>query len=151
MLGRKGPARREYFVFLTLIALVLSFNYELIFTDQVPFFRDLGPYFYPMRYTLAESFKAGELPLWDPRTGLGFPLLADFQSGVFYLPHLFFLVFPFFTAVKAGFLFHYLIAATGSYALCRRWEFLPFLALIGALLFTFGGIVSFGVSFVEPA
>ena len=141
MLGSQRPARREHFILLTLLALVLSFNYELIFTDQVPFFRDLGPYFYPMRYTLAESFKAGELPLWDPRTGLGFPLLADFQSGVFYLPHLFFLVFPFFTAVKAGFLFHYLIAATGSYALCRRWEFPPFLALIGALLFTFGGVV----------
>lgn len=141
MLDWKGLARREHLILLTLLALVLSFNYKLIFTDQVPFFRDLGPYFYPMRYALAESFKAGELPLWDPRTGLGFPLLADFQSGVFYPPHLFFLVFPFFTAVKVGFLFHYLIAATGSYALCRRWDFPPFLALIGALLFTFSGVV----------
>ncbi len=141
MLGRKGPARRERLILLTLLALVLSFNYELIFTDQVPFFRDLGPYFYPMRYALAESFKAGELPLWDPRTGMGFPLMADFQSGTFYLPHLVFLFLPFFVAIKALFLFHYFAAAIGSYLLCRRWNFPPYLAVIGAILFAFGGLV----------
>lgn len=141
MLGRKGPAPGELLTLFSLFALVLSFNYEMIFTDQVPFFRDLGPYFYPMRFTLAGSFKRGELPLWDRHTGMGFPLMADFQSGAFYLPHLLFLMLPFFTAIRAIFLFHYLVAAAGSYCLLRRWGHPRYLAVIGSILFTLGGTV----------
>jgi len=120
-------------------AMVIWFARDMIFAGGIPFFRDLGPYFYPMRFGLAESFKRGELPLWDPYTGMGFPLLADFQSGAFYPPHLVFLVFPFFTAVKAIFLLHFLVAALGSYRLSRHWNFPPYLALVAALLFTLGG------------
>lgn len=120
-------------------AMLVWFTRGMIFTGGVPFFRDLGPYFYPMRFSLAESLGRGEPPLWDPHTGMGFPLLADFQSGAFYPPHLLFLVFPFFTAVKAIFLLHFLVAALGSYRLSRHWNFPPYLALVGALLFTLGG------------
>jgi hypothetical protein len=122
-----------------LVAMVLYFSYEMVWEDKIPFFRDLGPYFYTMRFSLAQSFKAGEIPLWDRHTAMGFPLLADFQSGTFYPPHLFYLIFSFFTAIKATFLFHYLVAATGSYFLCRQWKYPSYLAMIGAMLFTLGG------------
>jgi hypothetical protein len=122
-----------------LAALVLWFGHEMVWSGKVPFFRDLSTYFYPMRFTLTESFKAGELPLWDRHMGMGFPLLADFQSGSFYVPHICYLMLPFFTAVRATFLFHYLVAATGSFMLCREWNYSPYLALTGAILFTLGG------------
>ena len=125
---------------LSLIALaVLIFSHEMIFSDKIPLFRDLGPFFYPMRFSLAESFRAGEFPLWDRHMGWGFPLLANFQSGAFYPPNLLYALLPFFTAIKAIFIFHYLVAAGGAYFLLRRWRLAQPLALIGSLIFTFGG------------
>jgi len=126
---------------LLLGAMVLWFTHEMVWGGKVPFYRDLGPIYYPMRFSLAQSLKAGELPLWDRHVAMGFPLLANFQSGTFYPPHLVFLILPFFGAIRALFVFHYFVAATGAYCLCRRWSYSPSLALIGAILFTFGGFM----------
>jgi len=137
----KSPSRQDTIAFLLLLVTVIWFDREMVSTNQVPFFRDLGPFFYPMRFSLAESFKAGELPLWNRHTAMGFPLLANFQSGAFYPPNILFLFLPFFGAVRAVFLLHYLVAASGSYMLCRHWQYPPYLAIIGALVFTLGGTI----------
>ncbi len=133
--------RKDSLGLLILLGMVLWFSHEMIWDGKVPFFRDMGTYFYPMRFALAESFKAGELPLWDRHIAMGFPLLADFQSGAFYPPHLLYFFLPFFAAVRILFVLHYLVAATGGYFLCRRWGFPPYLAIVGGILFTFGGMI----------
>ena len=138
---KKFTLNQDYVAFPLLVAIVVWFWHEAVWGGKIPFYRDLGIYFYPLRISLAESFKAGELPLWNRHLSMGFPLLADFQSGTFYLPHLFYLILPFFAAVTAIFLFHHLVAATGSYILCRRWHFPPYLSIIGAMLFTLGGAI----------
>jgi len=126
---------------LILSFLILWFCQDLILKEQVPFFRDLGPYFYPLRFTLYESFRSGELPLWNRQMAMGFPLLAAFQSGVFYPPHLLFLIPSFFPAIRVIFIFHFLLAGIGAYYLCRNWKFPPYLSIVGALLFALGGTV----------
>ncbi len=125
---------------LLLLAMLLYFSHEMVWGGKVPFFRDLGPYFYPMRFSMAESFREGELPFWDRHVAMGFPLLANFQCGSFYPLHLLYLVMPFFGATRAIFMAHYLIAAIGSYRLCRQWSYPLHIALIGAILFTLGGM-----------
>jgi Bacterial membrane protein YfhO len=117
------------------------FSHDMIWNAEVPFFRDLGPYFYPIRFSLAQSLSAGELPLWDRNMGMGFPLLADFQSAPFYPPHLVFLFVSFFDAIRILFVFHYLVSALGAYTLGRQWGYPPYLSVIAAFLFTFGGII----------
>ncbi|HEU4344187.1 MAG TPA: YfhO family protein [Candidatus Binatia bacterium] len=141
MLPNRYSWTREGLSLLFLTTLVFWFGGEMIWDGKVPFFRDLGPYFYPMRFSLAESLKIGELPLWDRQVAAGFPLLADFQSGAFYPPHVVFLLVSFFSAVATMFLFHYLVAATGCYFLCRHWGYPFYLSIIGAILFTFGGVI----------
>ena len=131
--------RKDCLALSLLILIILWFGGEMVWADKIPFFRDLGTYFYPMRFSLAESLKAGELPLWDRHVAMGYPLLADFQSGAFYPPHLVYLILPFFAAIRATFIFHYLVAAVGAYMLCRSWGYPLFLAIIGAILFTLGG------------
>ena len=133
--------KRDWIALSFLVAMILWFNHEMILTGKIPFFRDLGLMFYPMRFSLAESFRSGELPLWDRHVGMGFPMMANFQSGAFYVPNLLFLLLPFFSAIRAIFLFHYLVAAIGAYLLCRRWKYPSYLAVVGALLFTLGGTV----------
>ena len=139
MNGKEFTPRQATLAFWLLIGMVVWFAHEMVWDNRVPFYRDLGPYFYPMRFSLAQSFAAGELPLWDRSMAMGFPLLANFQSGVFYPPHLFLLVLPFFSAMRAIFFLHYLVAAIGSYKLCRHWNYPPYLAVLGGILFTLGG------------
>jgi Bacterial membrane protein YfhO len=136
---RNGLSRLVPLLFLS--SLILWFCQDLILQEQVPFFRDLGPYFYPLRFALYESFRSGELPLWNRHMAMGFPLLAAFQSGVFYPPHLLLLILPFFPAIRVIFIFHFLIAGIGAYYLCRNWKFPPYLSIVGALLFALGGTV----------
>jgi hypothetical protein len=135
----KNTADRAALVILG--AMIFWFCQDIIFTEQVPFFRDLGPYFYPLRFSLYEGFRSGELPLWNRHMAMGFPLLADFQSGIFYPPHLLFLLLSFFSACRTLFVLHFLIAGAGTYKLCREWKYPAYLSLIGALLFTLGGTI----------
>lgn len=119
--------------------MLVWFGDGMIFDGKVPFFRDLSTYTFPIKFSLAKSFQAGELPLWDRHIASGFPLLAAFQPGAFYPPNLVFYIFSFFDSVRFIFFFHYLVAATGGYFLCRWWKYPIHLSIITATLFTIGG------------
>ena len=129
----------DFIAFMALAVMLVWFCDEMIFSGKIPFFRDLVSYFYPIKFSVAEAFKAGELPLWDRRMAAGFPIMAGFQSAVFYPPSIVFYLLPFFAAVQFTFVFHYAVAASGSYILFRSWRFPVFVAVIGAILFAFGG------------
>ena len=131
--------REDVLALVALTAMLFWFCDEMIFSGKIPFFRDLATYFYPIKFRVAEAFKAGELPLWDSHMAAGFPIMAGFQSAVFYPPSLVYLVWPFFTAIQLTFVIHYTIAALGSYVLLRSWRYPAYVAVIGAILFTFGG------------
>jgi len=124
---------------LSLAAMLMSFCDEIIFSGKIPFFRDLAAYFYPIKFSVAESFKAGHLPLWEPHMATGFPILAEFQSAVFYPPSVIFYLVPFFAAIQFSYVFHYAVAASGSYVLLRSWTQPIYLSVIGSILFSFGG------------
>jgi hypothetical protein len=136
---KRTLAQSDCFGLAVVATLVLFFCRGLLLTEDVPFFRDLITYFYPLRFALHESYMAGKLPLWNRQMAMGFPLLADFQSGAFYPPHLFLAVLPFFTAIRALFVAHFLIAGFGAYLVFRRWRYPVYLAISGAVLFTIGG------------
>lgn len=141
MLGNlRFPAKSgEYFAFAALAAMLVWFCDEIIFSGKIPFFRDLATYFYPIKFSVAEAFRGGELPLWDRRMAAGFPIMAGLQSAVFYPPSFAFYLLPFFAALRFTFVFHYAIAAAGAFVLFRSWKYPVHIALIGANLFAFGG------------
>ncbi|MFQ5835711.1 MAG: YfhO family protein [bacterium] len=134
-------SRSDFLALLFLIATVLWFNAEIAVGSKVPFFRDLGTSIYPMRFNLAQSLQASELPLWNRHVAMGFPFLSNPQAGVFYPPHIAFLLMPLFDAIRFLFVFHYLVAAAGSYFLFRHWNYPPYLSTIGSILFAFSGII----------
>ena len=131
----------DYLSVLVLTLLILGFCQDLVINGEAPFYRDLTNYFYPLRYSLYESYRAGALPLWDRHFAQGFPNLAAFQTGVFYPPHLIFAFATFFLSIRALFIFHFLIAAIGTYGLLRHWNYSRGLALVGSLLFALGGVI----------
>ena len=131
----------DWIAILGLVLTLCWFCDGMIFADKIPLFRDLGSYFYPIKFSVAQAFHRWELPLWDRHMAAGFPVMAGIQSGVFYPPSAIFALLPFFSAIRVGFLFHYSIAVSGSFILFRWWKCPPYISAIGAILFTFGGTI----------
>jgi uncharacterized membrane protein (UPF0136 family) len=48
--------------------------------------------FVPWREIAWEIFKDGQIPLWNPLLGMGAPLLANYQSAIFYIPNWIFFI-----------------------------------------------------------
>jgi hypothetical protein len=109
---------------------------------QAPSFRDQGDFFYPLKLYTASRLFRGDIPLWNPLSGLGEPWLANLQSGVFYPPTAFFFLH---SAALAGGLFLLLHFALGAWGI---WKFLKDEAvsdsgaLLGTGLYTSSGFAA---------
>jgi len=130
-------------------ALTALFFYQLVFTDRILARGDTYVYFYPYWDIRNEAFRAGELPLWTPDIFMGAPLLANPQLGTFYPLNWITAPFNAPEAVELSILLHLFIAGLGVYGLYNNTlgkdeqSSLP--ALLAAVLFTFGGYVSYHV------
>jgi hypothetical protein len=86
------------------------------------------------------SFSEGALwPVWGPdhAVGFGYPTFLLYAPLAFYVGEFFHLLgFGFAAATKATWVVGFLLGATGSYRLARRW-FSPTAALIASLAFTY--------------
>lgn len=117
--------KKAYLVSFFLIFLICALFFYPIFQGKIPFPGDLlvggvSPYkynsylgyapggfpnkaqgpdvikeLYPWKHFVIESLKKGNLPFWNPYNFSGNPLLANFQSGVFYPLNILFLPFSF--------------------------------------------------------
>lgn len=73
-------------LYLLLILAPLGLLSPLIFSGKALFWGTPGLQFVPWRYLAWELLKSGELPLWNPLSGMGAPLLANYQSSLAYPP-----------------------------------------------------------------
>ena len=81
---------------------------------------DLLTLMYPWRIVLAESFRRGELPFWDPHSFVGSPFLANPISAVFYPPHWLYAVLPVWLAWSVQFPLRLMLATFFAAVLARR-------------------------------
>jgi tetratricopeptide (TPR) repeat protein len=90
---------------------------------------------------LAESFRAGELPLWMPYICAGRPFAADPQSGVFYPFNLIYAVLSIAQALPVLVILH--IAAAGFFCclLGRELKLSWFGAVLSGVIFMFNGFL----------
>ncbi len=103
-----------------------------LFLRQAPSFRDQGDFFFPLKLYTAHRIASGELPLWNPLSGLGEPWLANGQSGVFYPPTLFFLLPSAALAAGLFLLLHFAIGVSGAWRFAKEEAVSDAGALIGA-------------------
>lgn len=100
---------------------------------------DIYPYFFPQKQIVAESFANGSIPLWHHRTGLGYPLHAESQAGIFYpATQILYRVFDIHSAYHVNLLIHYWLAFLFSWRLLRCYGIGMWPALFGALIFIYG-------------
>ena len=99
----------------------------------------------PLKAFLARSFASGESPLWNPDAALGKPFLPDLLAGALYPPNLLLAVPPFARGLNLLFVGHYLFTGLGALLWLRAAGLPRLAALLGALVWTFGGtMISLG-------
>jgi hypothetical protein len=129
--------RRIASAFLLLFPLV--YFYPALRGELVLMFGDSWSYSVLMRMLLGRMIAAGELPLWNPHTFAGMPLLAAIQPGALYPPNWLFAALPPGPAMTVVVIaaFHVAMIGTYRYARALRLDRLP--ALAAAVAFSFGG------------
>jgi hypothetical protein len=114
----------------------------LIFTGDVPSFRDHEDYFVPLRAFTAEALRAGELPLWNPYSASGEPWLANPQTGVFYPPAWLVAILPFETGYVVFLVVHLAVLGLGLRRLFAFWSSDAAATLLSSALVVAGPILS---------
>ena len=69
-----------------LLVSALIFHRHVLFYRGYVFPWDFRVVHVPLATFIAESFRRGEMPLWDPYTYCGAPLFANIQAALFYPP-----------------------------------------------------------------
>lgn len=135
-----------------LIALVVAIYFYRFFwpETQLLFTPDFGRsdawhFSFATKFALAESLARGQLPLWEPRMGMGFPLFAEGQVGTLFLPNLLLMSLPGLTglnpviAYNITYVILFLTLGWGMYAWLRVIGCSRLASLFGAVTITFSG------------
>ncbi|MFC1851903.1 YfhO family protein [candidate division CSSED10-310 bacterium] len=95
--------------------------------------------FYPWFFYIKKCVSAGKIPLWNPYSYCGSPLLANYQSGFFYPLNYFFIFGDYDSALQFKLMVQFLICGLGMFSLLRflKLDFEP--ALLGSIIFLFNG------------
>lgn len=82
---------------------------------------DTYTYYLPQKAFYADRLQAGDIPLWNPLVGHGYPTVAESQTGVFYPTNL--LLYRWLdvnTAYNASLLLHFIAAFVITWLFARR-------------------------------
>ncbi len=101
---------------------------------------------YPWKKLVIEAEKKLSLPLWNPYSFSGTPLLANFQSAAFYPLSILFFVLPFNMAWSLLIFLQPLLAGIFLYLYLSNLKLSKMASLLGAIAFSFSG---FSVSWLE--
>jgi hypothetical protein len=77
-----------------LILLVLVSFPDILLGWQSFFTRDFSNFGYPLAYYVRQSYRAGEIPLWNPYNFAGLPFLAQWNTLCLYPPSLLYVLLP---------------------------------------------------------
>ena len=100
---------------------------------------DVWYYNYPVKSFAANLLRQGKLPLWVKDLGGGFPLFAEGQTGLFFLPNLLFLLLDIPLAFNLQYVLSFLIAALGLFFYLRNFRFSVMISLFAGLTLSFSG------------
>lgn len=113
------------------------------FVAGVPFknglLSDIVSIIYPWRIYGIELLRRGIWPLWIPQALAGVPLLANFQSGLFYPFNLLFLIFSNITAWSFYIILQPILASIFCFLFLKNLKLSKLSALVGSIIFAFSG------------
>jgi hypothetical protein len=127
---------------------ILAFCALLLHRDGLfggPAFYELDTrlFYYPLAQWVGQQLQAGVFPLWQPDIFTGYPIFADGELGLAYLPQLVLLyLLPTPLAMVWLRVLHVFLAGLFTYLFLRTLRLDPLAALGGALVFAFGSFMT---------
>ncbi len=106
---------------------------------------------YPWRHFTIESWRNGQVPLWNPYSFAGTPHLANYQSSAFSPFNLLFFMFSFIDAWSILVLLQPLLAGIFMYLLARGFRITKLGGLLTALSFMFCGFITVWMGYATLA
>ncbi len=103
---------------------------------------DIITQIYPWRNLVIETWKSGQIPLWNPYSFAGNPLLANYQSAALSPFNLLFFIIPFVDAWSIFVLIQPLLAGFFMYIFVRSLLRSKFASLISSISFMFCGFIT---------
>ncbi len=100
----------------------------------------------PWKSLVVESISSGALPLWNPYEMAGKPLLANFQSGVFYPFNILLFLKPFFLSWTLFIILQAVLSGIFLFSYLKNLRLDSRASLFGAISFVFSG---FSIAWLE--
>lgn len=102
------------------------------------------------KFYYAQELKNNRIPIWNPHIGIGYPTLAEGQTGIFFLPNLIlFRILPFVFAFNFALIFAFLAASFGIYLFSRSLGLHKISSLYGSLIFSLSAFFIFHVQHIH--
>ena len=101
---------------------------------------DLLDLHYPFRYFLNEAYRNGSFPLWTQDLDMGYPLLAEGQSGPLFPLHILLLSLSPLQALNLSIVITLIIAGIGTYVFCHRLQISETASLLAGISFALSGV-----------
>ena len=138
--------RSKEFFTLPGVAMGLAILVAVAFTDvafgwRSFFTRDFANFGYPLAYHVQQTYRAGEIPLWNPFNVAGLPFLAQWNTLALYPLSLVYVLLPLPWSLNFFNLLHLYLGGVGMFCLARRWMNHGAAAGVAGVGYAFGGLV----------
>lgn len=106
------------------------------FPSKLQYF-DVIRQLYPWKTLILQMLKSGEIPLWNPYNFAGSPLLANFQSAVFYPLNILYFILPQIKAWSILVILQPLLSSIFAYLYCRKIKLSEISSVIAAVSYSY--------------
>ncbi len=124
-----------------LVVVILACHGAVLFGGMQYAFRDSAHFYYPLHWRVQQEWSAGRLPLWEPGSSGGSPILGSPMAAVLYPGKLVFALLPYAWGIRIYTVGHELLAFWGMWWLLRSWGASRVGAAMAGLSYAFGGPV----------
>src|SRR5439155_1366810 len=144
----ESPVTRQSVEFLALprfailLAVLLLASFPGVMFGWRRFFtRDFANFGYPLAWHVQQSYRAGEIPLWNPYNFAGLPFLAQWNTLALYPPSLIYILLPLPWSLNWFNLLHLYLGGLGMFCLARRWLRDGRAASVAGVAYAFSGLM----------
>lgn len=101
---------------------------------------DVARHIFPWKHFAIDSLKKNQIPFWNPHNFSGNPLMANFQSGVFY-PLNILMFFPFLTGWTIYIILSPILSSFFMYLFLRQLKLTKLSSIFGGIAFAFSSFM----------
>jgi len=121
------------------ILLIFFYFHNVLSSSYIFVERDLSAFFIPPRYLWVNLLRSFELPLWNPYSSSGIPLLATLQPGILYPPHILYLFLPFNIVWNWMIILHFVFSGVTINVFLRYLKASALASFVGGAVFMLSG------------